>query len=146
MAMLPCADTHSLPLPLAVPDDLSSPSAVREQMRSVYDTNVFGVAAMVTAFLPSLHQAKQNNPQRRPAIVNVSSELGSIQSKLDPNWKYSFVKSLVYPSSKAAVNFITAFGRIEYPDFRVGECALVRLEERNGEQAGHGQSPRRKRC
>jgi NAD(P)-dependent dehydrogenase (short-subunit alcohol dehydrogenase family) len=47
-------------------------------LRRVYETNVLGVVAVTNAMLPLLRQA----PAAR--IVNVSSDVGSIQATLDP--------------------------------------------------------------
>jgi NAD(P)-dependent dehydrogenase (short-subunit alcohol dehydrogenase family) len=71
-------------------------------LRQVYETNVFGVVALTNAVLPLLRQA----PAAR--IVNVSSEVGSIQSTLDrdgPLWRMT---SIPYVSSKTALNMVTA--------------------------------------
>lgn len=46
--------------------------SVREMLRSTYDADVFGAAAVTEAFLPLLPLSI-----RRPRIVNVSSQLGS---------------------------------------------------------------------
>lgn len=70
-------------------------------MRRVYETNVFGVVAVTNAMLPLLRRS----PSAR--IVNVSSEVGSIstQGNLDgPLWP---MRSVPYPSSKAALNMLT---------------------------------------
>ena len=49
-----------------------------EDMRAVYEINVFGVVAVTNAMLPLLRRA----PAAR--IVNVSSEVGSITAESDP--------------------------------------------------------------
>ncbi len=72
-------------------------------MREVYETNVFGVIAVTNAMLPLLRRA----PAAR--IVNVSSEVGSIGSMTDPASPLSQMPAgLAYPSSKSALNMITA--------------------------------------
>ncbi|MBK1438449.1 SDR family NAD(P)-dependent oxidoreductase [Parapedobacter sp. ISTM3] len=77
------------------------------EMRTVWETNVFGVVAMTQAFLPLL----RNAPAAR--IVNVSSGLGSLTMNMDPSnpWRTSF--DLVYGSSKTALNAITVAFAIE---------------------------------
>ena len=70
-------------------------------MRTVYDTNVFGVVAVTKAMLPLLRKS----PAGR--IVNVSSGLGSITLDSDRNHYYYQVKNMQYQSSKAALNMIT---------------------------------------
>jgi NAD(P)-dependent dehydrogenase (short-subunit alcohol dehydrogenase family) len=71
-------------------------------LRQVYETNVFGVVAVTNAMLPML--------LRSPAgrIVNVSSEVGSITSMTDPDGPMAMMASVPYPSSKSALNMVTA--------------------------------------
>jgi NAD(P)-dependent dehydrogenase (short-subunit alcohol dehydrogenase family) len=70
-------------------------------LRTVYETNVFGVAAVTNAMLPLLRRA----PAAR--IVNVSSEVGSIASMSDQDSPMWPMASLPYPSSKTALNMVT---------------------------------------
>ena len=70
-------------------------------MRTVYDTNVFGVVAVTKAMLPLLRKSQAGR------IVNVSSGLGSITQASDRNSEFFPVNNLPYQSSKAAVNAIT---------------------------------------
>ena len=73
-----------------------------EDMRAVYEVNVFGVVAVTNAVLPLLRRA----PAAR--IVNVSSEVGSITAEGDPAHPLGQMPASVqYPSSKAALNMIT---------------------------------------
>jgi NAD(P)-dependent dehydrogenase (short-subunit alcohol dehydrogenase family) len=81
-----------------------------ETLRTVYETNVFGVVAVTNAMLPLLLKA----PAAR--IVNVSSEVGSITSMTDPNSPLWPMVSVSYPSSKAALNMITAMYAKELRD------------------------------
>jgi NAD(P)-dependent dehydrogenase (short-subunit alcohol dehydrogenase family) len=71
-------------------------------LREVYETNVFGPVTVTNALLPLLRRA----PAAR--IVNVSSEVGSIGSMTDPASPMWPMASVPYPSSKAALNMITA--------------------------------------
>ncbi|GAA1790606.1 SDR family oxidoreductase [Luedemannella flava] len=82
-------------------------------MRRVYETNVFGVVALTNALLPLLRRA----PAAR--IVNVSSELGSIAVVTDPAGPLHFLTSLAYPSSKTALNMITAMYAKELADTNI---------------------------
>jgi NAD(P)-dependent dehydrogenase (short-subunit alcohol dehydrogenase family) len=82
-----------------------------EDMRAVYEINVFGVVIVTNAMLPLL--------RRSPAgrIVSVSSEVGSITSQSDPASPLSLMPaSAQYPSSKAAVNMLTAMYARELRD------------------------------
>jgi len=78
-----------------------------EEMRAVWDTNVFGVLAVYQAMLPLLRQA----PAAR--IVNVSSGVGSLTMNSDPacRWRPNF--GPVYPASKTALNALTLAMAIE---------------------------------
>jgi len=82
-----------------------------EDMRAVYDINVFGVVAVTNAMLPLLLRA----PAAR--IVNVSSEVGSITAQSDPAHPLAQMPASVqYPSSKAALDMITVMYAKELRD------------------------------
>jgi NAD(P)-dependent dehydrogenase (short-subunit alcohol dehydrogenase family) len=72
-----------------------------DEMRAVWDTNVFGVLAVYQAMLPILRQT----PGAR--IVNVSSGVGSLTTNSDPNFPYRAIFGPVYPASKTALNALT---------------------------------------
>lgn len=69
--------------------------------QQVFDTNYFGPIRVTTAMLPLLQKSAQ------PRIVNVSSEVGSLQLQQDPSWVYYAMKEKAYGPSKAALNFYT---------------------------------------
>ncbi|SCL20529.1 NAD(P)-dependent dehydrogenase, short-chain alcohol dehydrogenase family [Micromonospora rhizosphaerae] len=79
-------------------------------LREVYETNVFGVVVLTNALLPLLGRA----PAAR--IVNVSSEVGSIAVMTDPEGALFGLTSVPYPSSKAALNMVTAMYAKELRD------------------------------
>ncbi|MGW4298021.1 SDR family NAD(P)-dependent oxidoreductase, partial [Micromonospora chersina] len=81
-----------------------------DSLREVYETNVFGVVAVTNALLPLLRRA----PAAR--IVNVSSEVGSIAVMTDPEGALFALTSIPYPSSKTALNMITAMYAKELRD------------------------------
>lgn len=84
------------------------PSSVSlEEMRAVWDTNVFGVLAVYQAMLPLLRAA----PHAR--IVNVSSGVGSLTQNSDPDFPYRSIFGPVYPASKTALNALTVAMAIE---------------------------------
>jgi NAD(P)-dependent dehydrogenase (short-subunit alcohol dehydrogenase family) len=86
-------------------------STALADMRAVFETNVFGVVAVTNAFLPLLRRA----PAAR--IVNVSSEVGSITSTTDVDSPLGQMPpSVPYPSSKAALNMVTAMYAKELRD------------------------------
>ena len=72
-----------------------------EVLRRTYDTNFFGVFAVIKAMLPLLHKSEAGR------IVNMSSGLGSLAQNSDPNWEYAQAKYLAYNSSKTALNALT---------------------------------------
>ena len=78
-----------------------------DEMRAVWDTNVFGVLAVYQAMLPLL----RNTPGSR--IVNVSSGVGSLTTNSDPAFPYRAIFGPVYPSSKTALNALTVAMAIE---------------------------------
>ncbi|PMD31354.1 putative carbonyl reductase [Hyaloscypha variabilis F] len=85
----------------------------RQAWKDTFDTNVFGVAAVTDAFIPLLK--KSVNPPSR--IVFVSSDLGRLETKYDPNHKYFKRPLPVYSSSKAAMDMLA----LHYAkDFRAG--------------------------
>jgi NAD(P)-dependent dehydrogenase (short-subunit alcohol dehydrogenase family) len=87
---------------------LTRPSIVSlDEMRAVWETNVFGVVAVTQAMLPLLREA----PAAR--IVNVSSGVGSLTRNSDPAFPYRSIFSPVYSASKTALNAITIAFAIE---------------------------------
>jgi NAD(P)-dependent dehydrogenase (short-subunit alcohol dehydrogenase family) len=72
-----------------------------DEMRAVWDTNVFGVLAVYQAMLPLLRET----PGAR--IVNVSSGVGSLTTNSDPAYSYRAIFGPVYPASKTALNALT---------------------------------------
>ncbi len=77
-----------------------------EDMRVVFETNVFGVVAVTQAMLPLLRKA----PAGR--IVNISSSGGSLALKDNPS-SYSRSYVGVYQTSKTALNAVTQAFAIE---------------------------------
>ena len=84
------------------------PSTVSlDEMRAVFETNVFGVVAVTQAMLPLLRES----PAAR--IVNVSSGVGSLTQNSDPTYPYRPIFGPVYPASKTALNAVTLAMAIE---------------------------------
>lgn len=93
-----------------ISDSPKENASLREDLRAVFETNVFAVAVMNETFLPLI--LASSFPQRR--IVTVSSGLGMFGVALTESspynaWNYKFP---VYRSSKAAVNMISAVDMI----------------------------------
>ena len=77
----------------------------------MFQTNLFGVIMVTNAMLLLLRRA----PAAR--IVNVSSEVGSIAAMTDPASPLAQMPAgLAYPSSKTALNMITALYAKELRD------------------------------
>src|SRR5580698_4584819 len=78
-----------------------------DEMRAVWETNVFGVLAVYQAMLPLLRET----PNAR--IVNVSSGMGSLTRNADPAFPWRSIFGPVYPASKTALNAMTLAMAIE---------------------------------
>jgi len=79
-----------------------------DEVRAVWETNVFGVVAVTQAMLPLLREAA---PAAR--IVNVSSSVGSLTLNANPAFHYRAIFSPVYSASKTALNAMTLAMAIE---------------------------------
>ena len=78
-----------------------------DEVRAVWETNVFGVLAVYQAMLPLLRESSDAR------IVNVSSGVGSLAVNADPAYPYHAFFGPVYPASKAALNAMTLAMAIE---------------------------------
>jgi len=78
-----------------------------DEIRAVWETNVFGVLAVYQAMLPLLRESSDAR------IVNVSSGVGSLTANADPAYPYHSLFGPVYPASKAALNAMTLAMMIE---------------------------------
>jgi NAD(P)-dependent dehydrogenase (short-subunit alcohol dehydrogenase family) len=78
-----------------------------EEMRAVWETNVFGVLAVYQAMLPLLRES----PNAR--IVNVSSGAGSLARNSDPAFAGRAIFGPTYSASKTALNALTVAMAIE---------------------------------
>jgi len=82
-------------------------NASLDEVRAVWETNVFGVLAVYQAMLPLLRKADSAR------IVNVSSAVGSLILNADPKQHYHAMFGPVYPASKTALNAITLSMMVE---------------------------------
>ena len=78
-----------------------------DEVRAVWETNVFGVLAVYQAMLPLLRESSDAR------IVNVSSGVGSLTDNANRDHPYHALFSPVYPASKTALNAITLAMMIE---------------------------------
>ncbi|MFJ1601347.1 SDR family oxidoreductase [Streptomyces sp. NPDC088261] len=84
-----------------------------DNLRPLFETNVFGTVRVTHAFLPLLRRSTA------PVVVNVSSSLGSatlVAASGTPTYGYPGV---AYPASKAAVNMITVQYAKAFPEIRI---------------------------
>ena len=83
-------------------DMSKAPSEVRMQdMKAIFEVNLFGPVRVTQAFLPLMKKADQGR------IVMMSSGVGSLALITDPTSIYSTVNLLDYTSSKVALNAVT---------------------------------------
>ena len=103
------SNTSKLPgMSIAEYATLTRPSNVSlDEVRAVWDTNVFGVLAVYQAMLPLLRESSDAR------IVNVSSGVGSLTDNANPAFPYHKSFGPVYPASKAALNAMTLAMMIE---------------------------------
>lgn len=87
--------------------------ATADDVREVYETNVFGIVRVTHAMLPLLRASKH------PVVVNVASGLGSFGVVTDPKRFESQVIALAYCSSKSAVTMLTLQYAKSLPELRV---------------------------
>jgi NAD(P)-dependent dehydrogenase (short-subunit alcohol dehydrogenase family) len=78
-----------------------------DEVRAVWETNVFGVLAVYQAMLPLIRESLDGR------IVNVSSGVGSLTTNADPSFPYHAMFGPIYPASKAALNAVTLAMMIE---------------------------------
>jgi NAD(P)-dependent dehydrogenase (short-subunit alcohol dehydrogenase family) len=78
-----------------------------DEVRAVWETNVFGVLAVYQAMLPLLRQSSDAR------IINVSSGVGSLTLNAGKTYSYRTLFSPVYSASKTALNAITVAMMVE---------------------------------
>lgn len=96
--------SHAGTLPKGAAELMSTGRAVNvslTEVRTVWETNVFGVIAMTQAALPLLRKSSVAR------IVNVSSGLGSLTWISDPSCWAREHFGIVYAASKTALNAVT---------------------------------------
>jgi NAD(P)-dependent dehydrogenase (short-subunit alcohol dehydrogenase family) len=84
-----------------------------DSMRTLFETNVFGVVRVTHAFLPLLQRSAA------PVVVNVSSGLASMSRVTNPGRPGYAYPGVAYPASKAAVNMITVQYAKAFPSIRI---------------------------
>ena len=102
--------SNNRPGPVAMADYVTTSSASvvsLDEVRAIWDTNVFGVLAVYQAMLPLLRLSADAR------IVNVSSGVGSLTANADPAFPYRSIYAPGYAASKTALNGITLAMMIE---------------------------------
>ncbi|MES4905837.1 MULTISPECIES: SDR family NAD(P)-dependent oxidoreductase [unclassified Streptomyces] len=84
-----------------------------DAMRSVFETNVFGLVRVTHAFLPLLRRSAA------PVVVNVSSGLASLSRVTTPDTPTYAYPGVAYPASKTAVNMVTVQFAKAFPQMRI---------------------------
>ncbi len=88
--------------------EANRPSVISlEDLRTIWDTNVFGVLSVYQAMVPILRQT----PNAR--IINISSGMGSLTLNSDPNFPLRSIFDAGYAASKTALNGLTVAMAIE---------------------------------
>lgn len=95
-------------IPGVMPQNASEIS--QENLRSIFDTNFFGVVQTTQAFIPLLKKSGE------PRIVNVSSDLGSLGNHTNPEYPHFDAKITGYCSSKTALNAYTVMLAYEFSE------------------------------
>jgi len=84
-----------------------------DDLRTTFETNVFGTARVTHAFLPLLRRSPA------PVVVNVSSGLASLTGLTMPDSPAYAYPGVAYPASKAAVNVLTVQYAKAFPEIRI---------------------------
>jgi NAD(P)-dependent dehydrogenase (short-subunit alcohol dehydrogenase family) len=78
-----------------------------DEIRAIFETNVFGVLAVTQAMLPLIRSSQAGR------IVNVSSGVGSLTLNSDPSFPFRAHFGVTYGASKTALNAVTLSLAIE---------------------------------
>ena len=122
-------------------DGSAAPDADVDSFRRTYETNVFGVLAVINAFLPALRRSAH------PRIVNVSSGTGSLSWSTGPNPQFDYQTGgtgAAYRSSKTALNALTVYyaQALASEGFKVNALAPgLRATNLNARAAASGGDP-----
>lgn len=92
---------------VSAPEDMTA-----DELRDVYETNVFGLVRVTRAFLPLLRKGTD------PSVINVTSGMGSFTLTHDPARVESQYTLAAYGSSKSAVTMLTTQYAKTIPDVR----------------------------
>jgi NAD(P)-dependent dehydrogenase (short-subunit alcohol dehydrogenase family) len=102
-----------------------------EHFLACFGVNLLGPVRVTRAMIPLLQDGEN------PRIVMVSSGLGSLAVTSDPERLESRIHSLVYPSSKAALNMVTTQYAKVLPGFRINAVDPGYTATDLNDNAGH---------
>jgi NAD(P)-dependent dehydrogenase (short-subunit alcohol dehydrogenase family) len=90
-----------------------------DEVRAIWETNVFGALAVYQAMVPMLRASPQ------ASIVNVSSGVGSLTRTMQPGYAYRKIFGPGYSASKTAMNAMSVAMAIELEDttIKVNACS-----------------------
>ncbi|WP_410604325.1 SDR family oxidoreductase [Amycolatopsis sp. lyj-90] len=92
---------------------LGAADLTADELRTTFETNVYGTARVTHAFLPLLRRSAA------PVVVNVSSGLASLTGLTMPDSPSYAYPGVAYPASKAAVNVLTIQYAKAFPGMRI---------------------------
>lgn len=114
-------------------------------LRQSFETNVFAQMLLTELFEPLLKKSAN------PYVIYVSSEMGSITRRLDPEFPFRQIRGEPYRMSKAALNMLSACHRYNFAEwgckvlaFNPGWCVsnLTGPKGREMRQKGGARDPK----
>ncbi|KAJ9149077.1 3-keto-steroid reductase [Pleurostoma richardsiae] len=97
---------------------VTRPTDTLTNLRETFETNTFGPAIVTEVFEPLLKKSAS------PRLIYVSSDQGSITTRLDPSGKWKHLRGESYRMSKAALNMLAACHRYSYAEWGCKVCAF----------------------
>ncbi|KAK5992771.1 Short-chain dehydrogenase/reductase tropE-like protein [Cladobotryum mycophilum] len=94
------------------------------RLRETLEMNTIAPFAVTNAFKPLLLKQPPKGPKKGKRIIHVSSGLGSIAERRDPQSRYYPVDNVEYRMSKSALNMLAACNQWELRDHDVQVFAL----------------------
>lgn len=86
-----------------------------DDVRQVYETNLFAVIRMIQTLKPLLGESDD------PSIINITSAMGDISNMKDDNFCYANYCMTAYATSKAALNMFT---HLQCKEFKPTKIAI----------------------
>lgn len=87
-------------------------------LREHFETNTFGTAICTEVFEPLLKKSSS------PRLIHVSSDQGSIATRLDKTAKWYKIRGDAYRMSKAALNMLAACHKANFEEWGCKVCAF----------------------